>query len=213
MLRSVATVFVVILPCFLFVEQSDAGCGFGRGKPKAECGGWIIFSTAAFYRMADSDLRPGKEPTLATGDIGYMRNLRERDAVGASLSVGLDGDGARLAILARYRRFISDRIGLDLGIGPSLGYLARSVSYVEGSGLIVQGGISAGDWVSLMVQMQRTVYHTQFDYSYNAIPAGDRTQTEYYAGLRFGSYASPAVPVGFVAAFGIWLLAGGEIGS
>lgn len=87
------------------------------------CGGYLLFEYSASQRIAGTKTpRPGGDrvdlPQYVAWDIGWMKNIRPTQALGASLQVGGSGDGNRVALRVRHRTWMASRYVLDVGAGP-----------------------------------------------------------------------------------------------
>jgi hypothetical protein len=122
---------------------------------------------------------PVRHNSYWTWQLGWMRNISSRDALGASLFLGAETDrfdqsGSTFGVKARYRRWLGPNLALDVGAGPALG-----------GWMIAHGALAYGDWVALEVQAEpgQNVF-------------SDRSFAT-YAGIRFGSY--PGTVLGIAA--------------
>lgn len=62
-------------------------------------------------------------------EVGAMRNVGPRDAVGAAVLVGADANGERLALKGRYRRWLAPRAAVDAAAGVL--YARRAEPYAD----------------------------------------------------------------------------------
>lgn len=91
--------------------------------PFPACGSYLLFEYTASQRIAGTKtprINGGRVdlPQYVAWDIGWMKNIRPTQSLGASLQVGGSGDGNRIALRARHRTWMARRYVLDLGAGP-----------------------------------------------------------------------------------------------
>jgi hypothetical protein len=110
-------------------RPADAFCW--RGRPLPHCASFVLFEIGAHARVADTR-QTQRYPDGSTQEVrafgrhqfswqlGAMRNVDARTALGGTLHVGGDGYGAVVGALARGRRWTSPRTSLDLDVGPVL---------------------------------------------------------------------------------------------
>lgn len=118
------------------------------------------------------------------GELGLMANVNRRSAVGGALGyTGRDASGPpseRFAFTARYRRWFSSSVALEVAGGP-VAHCERggSKDCRDGSywGFQLQG--SAHLWG--LIAASATFEHL------GAVPQPDR----WYVGIKFGGYAAP----------------------
>lgn len=176
-----------------------------RGRPAPECGSFWITEAGYYRRLGGSEVdRNLGDVTIAapaldshlSWEVGGMVNHGPIEAFGGTLLVGVDNAGARLAVKARYRRWLGRSSTLDFSGGP-----ARAVARVPDTGGArfhtraygVTGDIALGwgDWAAVTVRAE-------------ALRVGDRTVGAVYGGARLGSY--PAVGVTVAGALYVALL-------
>ena len=156
-----------------------------RGHPQAECRAFFLTEWGWALRFGNQTRQYGHN-SYWTWQLGWMRNVSSRDALGASLFLGAETDrfdlsGRTFGVKARYRRWLGPQLALDVGAGPALGGLVIA----HGGWLIAHGALAYGDWVALEVQAEpgQKVF-------------SDRSFAT-YAGIRFGSY--PGTVLGIAA--------------
>lgn len=194
-----------------------------RGRALPHCSHFLLIEAGYYHRLAGS-----KHAALDTNEItrdaidnldrdshfswelGYMRNLDGRNAMGGALLVGTGDAGARFGVKGRYRRWVgAEGTGrLDFGAGvlrggmrdrvpnpyrPSATDPLTIVADVPAYGVTADVTYDIGDLigVSTRVELMRA--------------EGGRTGTAVFGGVRLGSYsaivASAAAGAGLV-----WLI-------
>ena len=170
-------VLVVIL---LLALAGTCSSGVFDGSPPAQHeSGFLVFESTYSFRLA-----PKPEPTdggrvLFSSQLGYLDNVDARSAWGGSLKLVADTDGIRFGPMVRYRRWIGDSVGLDVGAGA---YLAGDDNFTMRNfpAPTVDVGVSFDDWAGV---------HLGVD----VLSADGRgTHVEPYLGLRLGRYLGPA---------------------
>ena len=149
-----------------------------RGRPQLECRAFFVTEWGWALRFGDQTRQYGHN-SYWTWQLGWMRNVGARTALGASLFLGAETDrfdqsGLTLGVKARYRHWLKPKVALEVGAGPAFG-----------GWLITHASVAYGDWVALEVQAEpgQKVY-------------GERSFAT-YAGVRFGSY--PGTVLGIAA--------------
>lgn len=199
-------ILIIFVSLIISPHLIQAGAAFGRGKPQSECAGWIVFNSAWLQRFAGSVGNEGKSRFLLNGDLGFMKNVSPSQALGASFYMSGDDDGSDLGVMARYKKFIDKKNGYDLCAGI---LLAGDDNYIKKNypGFIFQASFTWRDWIGLMFQAQVIGYDKVNYYYYNEnTPQWESyggTQTEFFLGLRFGSYAALIIPVAVVTIIAI----------
>lgn len=139
-------------------------------------------------------------------ELGAMKNVGARDAVGAAVLVGVDANGERLALKGRYRRWLSPRSAVDVAAGPLYARRARAEPdivgnvHVPGAGLTADVSLGLTDWVGVSVRGDLL-----FD--------EDQRSSALYGGVKLGTrpaLAATAAPLLFGVALA--LLVGGAGG-
>ncbi|HEX2079570.1 MAG TPA: hypothetical protein VHG08_17725 [Longimicrobium sp.] len=101
---------------FCWTAQPGESC---RAFLLVEGGAYLLLGGSRYVRT-DFDGSRDRERHL-TGhvglEVGALANVSMRDALGATLLVGADANGERVALKGRWRRWTSPRTALDLGAG------------------------------------------------------------------------------------------------
>jgi hypothetical protein len=100
-----------------------------RGKPLPECRSFLITEVGISYPLGDPIANGGY--TVVAGDLGWMKNISERAAVGATVHarLGLADEYARAGVRARYRRWLGRRNSLDFS--PGIILVSRETSTTD----------------------------------------------------------------------------------
>ncbi len=173
-----------------------------RGRPLTECRSFWITEASYSVRLSSVDRQVSFEPGgwfLPTVELGGMRNLNGRVAVGASIGAGFLGD-FYLAAKPRVRLWLSPKASLDLSPGLMLGGRTGIQRFTADASLMWSDrvGVTAHSFV---------VPVTTF-------PAGEqviRNRRTVYLGLRLGSKlgvgGAAADALGFLAVIGAYFIA------
>lgn len=183
---------------------SDQHCLCFRGSPRAHCKSFFITETGLRFNF-DRD-QSGDKGAIVT-ELGWMRNVSRRDAVGVSLYQGLDGTAYRIGIRPRYRRWLHNDFAVDLSAGVLL--YADGVDWfkdwghtdteADAPGLLASISLTAYDLVGFTLQYERLTVRR-----YNNVDGLNRTlvwtdRDDLYFGLTLGSYpGTPFVVAGTV---------------
>ena len=89
-----------------------------HARPKPGCSAFILtnFGTYLVLGRATS----GDTPLRALVDWGFMANVSDKDAVGASMFFSADRDGFGIGPALRYRRWLGDAKSVELAVGAPL---------------------------------------------------------------------------------------------
>ncbi len=127
-------------------------------------------------------------------DIGAMRNLSPKWALGATAYYSLDDSGSRLAIKPRLRRWLTPEQSIDLSAGPIIGNFGSY--YGKSPGLAGHIGYSYRDWVMLTLGVEIIPINTVFGVGGSSETIVYKsTESTLYAGIRVGSYAGTACAI------------------
>lgn len=88
-----------------------------RGKRLAECRSFLITEVGISYPLTNPTMTGGY--AVVSGDLGWMKNISERAAVGstAHARLGISDEYARAGVRARYRRWLGRSNSVDLSPG------------------------------------------------------------------------------------------------
>lgn len=140
------------------------------GRPAESCRMFLVAEGNAYGAFAGSRYRrTGYQgevrrhrhlaPHIAW-EIGAMRNVTERDAVGAALLVGGDANGERVALKGRYRRWLTPRSAVDVGAGALFARRSEPHAdpdrpgnfHVPVAGLTGDVAVGLTDWVGVSLR-------------------------------------------------------------
>jgi hypothetical protein len=136
-------------------------------------------------------------------EVGAMRNVGPRDAVGAAVLLGVDANGERLALKGRYRRWLGPRAAVDAAAGVL--YARRAAPYpdvagnrhVPGAGVTADVSLGLTNWAGVSVRGDLL-----FD--------EDRQSSALYGGIKLGTRPAAAATVApLLLGVGLALLMGG----
>jgi hypothetical protein len=157
-------------------------------------------------RLARSGhFRPGNDKDFYfLGEVGWMKNVDEMNAIGATVYYGFDDDASEIAIKPRYRRWLTPRVNLDVSAGPILKTF-NSWRYSV-PGFTGQVGLGYGDVATLITQLNVIPYASHYRrYSRDAGLGIPKTETVWYGGVRLSSGLGAAaliiVPLTIAVAF------------
>lgn len=132
---------VALVVCALgqpLVAQEGDGAACFRGRRLPTCRSfWVTDAAAGLGYVA------GRSEVYLAADLGWMRNVNDRTAVGATIGIGHSGDGF-VALRPRLRRWITPAIGLD--ISPGVRWTPGRIETVE-----LLGGLSVGEWAGVVI--------------------------------------------------------------
>jgi hypothetical protein len=115
---------------------------------------------------------------LATWDVGWMRNRSADHAVGGSVFLALNDHALRSGVRARYRRWVTDDVPVDVAPALILFQADEDLEVRTRLGAALQGSVGLRDWAALSTQVEAA--------------SGVRLQ----AGFRLGGYAGAAAGLG-----------------
>ncbi|MGH7680560.1 MAG: hypothetical protein ACRENN_01070 [Candidatus Eiseniibacteriota bacterium] len=144
---------------------------------------FIVFNVGIGYEFVGDETN---DKGVVTMDLGYMRNISRKSAVGASLSEISTEESSRLAIRGRYRYWLSPSVGLEGTVGPTIGvndgYEGNNV------GVVASVGVQALGWAGLRLEAERIRRNTyDYYYPYYAASANDVTQWRVVGDLGSGA--------------------------
>jgi len=156
-----------------------------RGQPRAYCGGFVLTEFGALVRLDEYPYRGSDSRLAFTFDLGYMKNISDREAVGLTGYALLSDPTTRLGVRARYRRWIKRRLSVDVTPGIILGGEDNAIEYAP-PGFVLGAAINAGDLFSVTVDAE---YARNRDLVHDTPPLewNDRSDVAWRAGARLGS--------------------------
>ena len=188
-----AVLGVILLPMTL-------SAAFLQGKPLPETKSFWVYETAYKLKL---NPKPHEGKWLLTGELGYMRNINPRSAVGITLYGGFHDDGSSFAIRGRYRRWLDDRPRISLDLSTGITFANQHNWAVSTSpGLVSSVTLNLSDLIAITMQ-HNIDRHNYARYYWNS-QAEDKSTTNNttYLGIQLGSYAAigSTVVVGVIAA-------------
>ena len=156
------------------VEQGQSRSCF-RGQPLPTCKSFWITEAGYGYALTSPTQWGGEGRHYATWELGWMTNLTERWAVGGTFLAGIAfGEGTRVGVKPRFRRWLNRSTSVELSPGILLG----------GSGDVQFPGFTGHVSVNLQ---DRLVFTSQLDV-FNKLPGSvDDKDVAWYAGIKLGS--------------------------
>ena len=174
--------------------SSEKGCRCFRGRPGPECRLYWITEVGFLTTIGSKNGLSGwNESERLAFDIGYMFNVSDRDAVGASFfwHTFTDGDYSYWGLKPRYRRWLSDKVGLDLCFGVGVWEYEFNR---KATPLLAQVGVSFKDYFSLTLMYDRARWTESVPIpSSHEVYDGDTfTSSTVSVGMTAGSYTGLA---------------------
>ncbi len=195
-----------VIPCLLLLfvtAGSSSGQNIQRSltfhpRPLEVTKNFLITEFGYDYRITqtgsfDNAENNNKNYHLAV-DLGAMRNLSPKWALGATAYYSLDDSGSRLAIKPRLRRWLTPEQSIDLSAGPIIGNFGSY--YGKSPGLAGHIGYSYRDWVMLSLGVEIIPINTVFGVGGSSETIVYKsTESTLYAGIRVGSYGGTACAI------------------
>jgi hypothetical protein len=129
--------------------------------PLAECGGYMVTDVATLVRMKGSGEIP-EEDVWTSVDLGAMRNVGERTALGASAFVAGARNLRQLGVRARLRYWLPRHASVNASLGVILASdLSSDPLYdrdFRAPGFVAAAGASANGTLALKAQISRARY-------------------------------------------------------
>jgi len=174
-----------------------------RGRPLAETRSFMITEFGVLARIDDYPYIGDDSRIAYSFDLGWMKNISPRGAVGFSGYALLSDPATRLGIRARYRRWLSRKTSIDVSPGVLLGGEDSAIEY-DPPGFVLGTTLNAGDLVALTVDAE---YARNLDLVHDTPPFQweKRTDVAWRAGAKFGSGLGLLGAAGF---FGLVLYIG-----
>jgi hypothetical protein len=204
----IALIVIMLLsgiPLPSLAQESGGKSLSWRGHPLPECKSFLITEFAFLWRLAentDSRRSLPQDRWYGAWELGWMRNINPKFALGGTVYAGADNDGARLGLKARGRWWINRVVGLDLSSGILIAGIEEEVENYPG--FTSQLGLNFGDWASLVTQVE-VIPLEYIEYPpFSTVPEKKSgTETAWYAGLKLGSYPGTIGGIGSVVVAGI----------
>ena len=215
----VATCFVISTGQFCPAQQTSQAQNqfLFRGRPLPICRSFFIYEAGLLGRInSPSGFEFDRGSKLAgTLDVGLMWNRSPTHAIGGLGHLSIDGGGARVSALVRYRRWLAEMpsgsgarpLRVDIDAGLVVVKFDESIYNQKWLNVSTGIGLNIEDLVILTMRYEtyRTSEYTYRDYG--SYPYVDKTmppQTNgtFYFGIKGGSYvgAASSIIVGGVVA-------------
>jgi len=155
-----------------------------RGRPLAETRSFMITELGVLARIGDYPYIGDDSRMALSFDLGWMKNISERGAVGFS-GYALVHPTTRMGIRARYRRWLSRKTSIDISPGILLAGEDSGIEY-DPPGFVLGATLNSGDLVALMVDAE---YARNLDLVHDTPPFmwEKRTNVTWRAGAKLGS--------------------------
>ena len=157
-----------------------------QGGDRTVCASFLLTEVGVLYRLG------GGGDATALGDIGWMKNVGEKSAWGASVFGESESDRGRAGLRARYRRWLGPRTSVELSPGV---VLLGNDEFV-GPGLIGLAALNLGDVISVVGEGEIDRVRV----ADSGALAGERTRYgtdhSFRVGVRGGSFVSVGVTMG-----------------
>ena len=120
-----------------------------RGRPLAWQAGFPLLQGGILACVKDHNAYGGDEGVAIT-DVGYMRNIAPRSAIGGTISLVGNGDYLRIGVKPRVRHWMSRTTSVDFALGgfycvdDTTGDIDHS-----GVGVVGEASVNFGDFVSI----------------------------------------------------------------
>jgi hypothetical protein len=187
--------FLPILALLLFAATAAAESGAApdhthalcwRGKPLPECRSFLITELGVLYRLDSDPISPGVSRLHFSFDLGWMKNVSDHAAVGAT-AYGLAGtEHARTGIRGRYRHWLSRESSLDFAPGVLLGGGEDSGLKFQSPGFVGAIILNQGDWVAVTVEGEYSRFRS-YGYVGSGIASQKSSDMTWRAGAKLGS--------------------------
>jgi len=153
--------------------------------PRSECGGFMVTESVGLRRVGGRGEVTG-DAWLGRLDLGAMRNMGSRFALGGTVFLGGSEHQGQLGLGARGRFWLSRQLGLDVvpGVILASGQLDGPDSRMPGFAARI--GVTAEDIVGFSIQMTSIRYRPD---PYRNLPT---SETSFSFGLVWGSYGGAA---------------------
>ena len=166
-------------------SQEPAQHGFTfRGAPRSVTRGFMIteFGLATLMKSRTGNF----SASHATWDVGYMRNLGARTALGGTLFLSTDDhfdEAYFIGLKPRFRYWVWDRLHIDASVGMLLTAVGGDALSFDCPTVVGHAGIGYSDWGSIVLQYEEVKYSWSFGYTPETYH-----EHNWYLGLVTGSY-------------------------
>jgi hypothetical protein len=174
-------VLLVSFPLHAAAEDKPGHALCWRGKP--ECGSFVVTEMGALYRLDDYPFPVDVEPLVFSFDVGWMKNLDRRRAVGVTGYALANDDFTRFGIRPRYRRWLSQNTSLDISPGILLAGEDPDITY-DPPGFVFGVTANAQDLIAVTLEAECARYRT---YDVFTGESGAPTDWTVRGGAKLGS--------------------------
>lgn len=157
-----------------------------RGHPYPETRSFMITEFGLMYRLDRYPYVGGTGRLAITFDLGWMKNVGTRHAVGFSGYAMPADPTTRLGIRARYRRWLSRSVSVDVSPGVILGGEDSGIEY-DPPGFVLGTTLNAGDLIAVMVDAELARNWTFAEESPPFLTRETHTDVTWRAGAKLGS--------------------------
>lgn len=185
--RAASLVCVLVLAPFASAasqetEEAPGFCTVGRPQPSCER---LLVAQFTFYPRIE---RSSELDAPYEWEIGLLVNRSPTHAAGATVVLGMDGEGIRTAIKGRYRRWLGRYAALDASGGMAYARRDQAGPFETDPAFGVTGDLAVGltDLVSVGVRA---------DLMWSGLDRGPAGAT--YGAVRLGTY--PGIVAGILA--------------
>jgi hypothetical protein len=150
--------------CLAGEEEPSAGDGATeptsgftfRPHPLPRSRSFAVFDLGVAYRLNEGrGFFESDNRACFSLDLGYMRNLSPKNAVGFSLYGSTDERAERGGIRARYRRWVSPHLGVDATAGMMLEKSGDYSQFLTTPGIIASVGIQAAGLAGVTLETEQ----------------------------------------------------------
>lgn len=156
-----------------------------RGGDRSHCSSFLLTEAGLFVPITGQALG---QNLFGSVDVGAMKNVGRRAAVGASAFWESGSDHNRGGVRLRYRRWLEDRLSLEF----SPGIVVAGNDTYDAPGFIGQAALNVGDLMSVVVEGEHERYAlTPLYWNGSSTVSGPTihtSNTTLRVGLRAGSY-------------------------
>ncbi len=159
-------------------DEQSGFCLRPQSLPK--CKSFLVLDLAISYQLEDSY---SDDQAVGSLDLGYMRNLSPKNAIGGSF-VGVSGQSTeRLGFRGRYRRWLSGSVGLDGTAG--LMFAWSGTGSVKFPWFIASIGVQVSGMIGVTLEVEQPRYQYVDPGSAGEFPI--QSDTQWRVGGRLAS--------------------------
>jgi hypothetical protein len=159
-----------------------------RGGDNSLCSSFLITELSVLVPVTDDAGRGSEQSTFYCGDLGWIKNVGSRSALGASAFWETGSSVNRGGVRVRCRRWLGHQTSVEV----SPGIVVAGDGPFQGPGFVGQAAFNAGDLMSLVVEAE--VDRFSWPNSWNQ-PSRKATDASLRVGVRGGSFVGVAAGV------------------